>query len=96
MKKTIYIMLAEEKAKLDIAKVFSKIYAYVSQFCISAFITYLLAQYLITVAYEERGYKAVGGEYIAIPVVFFMSYKFIGFVMKFVSVKVEKTWKKEK
>ena len=63
MRKTIYIMLAEEKMKLDIASIFSKIYAYAVRICISLFITYLVTQCLIAVAYSERGYKAVGGAY---------------------------------
>lgn len=96
MRKTIYIMLTEEKIELDIAKIFSKVYAYVAKICISLFITDLSAQYLITTAYEERGYKAAGGEYMLIPVIFFAVYKFIGLVMKFLSVKVVKAWKKKK
>lgn len=94
MRRTIYTMLAEEKIELDIAKFLSKVYAYVAKICISIFVTDLAAQYLITIAYEERGYEAVGGEYIAIPIVFLAVYKFIGFVMKFLSVKVAKAWKK--
>ncbi|MCM1179950.1 MAG: hypothetical protein NC347_06820 [Clostridium sp.] len=96
MRKTIYIMLAEEKMKLDIANVFSRIYAYAVRICISLFITALAAQYLIAAAYEERGYKAVGGEYLMIPVVFFVAYKLIGLVMKFLSAKAVKAWKKGK
>lgn len=90
MRKTIYIMLTEEKIELDIAKIFSKVYAYVTKICISLFITDLMTQYLIAVAYAERGYKAVGGEYMMIPVVFFVTYKLIGLVMKLLSVKVVK------
>lgn len=96
MRKTIYIMLTEEKIELDIAKIFSKVYAYVTKICISLFITDLVTQYLIAVAYAERGYKAVGGEYMMIPVVFFVTYKLIGLVMKLLSVKVVKAWKRRK
>lgn len=96
MRKTIYIMLTDEKIELDIAKIFSKVYAYVTKICISLFITDLMAQYLIAVAYAERGYKAVGGEYMMIPVVFFVVYKLIGLVMKFLSAKAVKAWKKRK
>lgn len=94
MRRTIYIMLTEEKIELDIAKFFSKVYAYVAKICISIFVTDLAAQYLIATAYEKRGYEAVGGEYIVLPVVFFVVYKFIEFVMRFFSVKVAKAWKK--
>ena len=96
MRKTIYIMLEEEKTKLDIANVFSRIYAYAARICISLFITVLAAQYLIATAYAERGYKAVGGEYMMIPTVFFAAYKIIGLVMKFISAKAVKAWKKRK
>lgn len=96
MRKTIYIMLAEEKMELDIAKIFSKVYAYVAKICISLFVTDLVSRHLIAIAYEERGYEAIGGEYIAIPIVFLAVYKFIGFIMKFLSAKVAKVWKKEK
>ncbi len=96
MRKTIYIILAEEKMKLDIASIFSRIYAYAVRICISLFITYLVTQCLIAVAYAERGYKAVGGEYMMIPVVFFVAYKLIGLVMKFLSAKSVKAWKKRK
>ncbi len=64
--------------------------------CISIFITALVARCLITFAYEERGYEAVGGEYMVIPVVFFAVYKLTGVIMKFLSGKAVKTWIKEK
>lgn len=96
MRKTIYIMLIEEKVKLDIEKIFAEVYASVTKICISLFITALVARQLIDVAYAERGYEAVGGEYIAIPVVFFGIYKVIGFIKRFLSVKVVKAWKKRK
>ncbi len=94
--KTIYIMLTEEKLKLDKEKIFSRVYAFVAKMCMSLFITALAAWYLITAAYEERGYETVGGEYLVIPVVFFIVYKFIGAIMRISLVKVVKVWKKEK
>lgn len=94
MRKTIYIMLTEEKIELDIAKIFSKVYAYVAKICISLFVTDLVSWHLIAIAYEERGYEAVGGEYIAIPIVFLAVYKFIGFVMKFYYQRWQKYGKK--
>ncbi len=96
MRKIIYIMLMEEKIKLDMDKLLSKAYAFTLKMCISLFITDLAERYLIAVAYAERGYEAVGGEYMVLPVIFFVVYKFIGLVMKFLSVKVVKAWKKEK
>ena len=96
MKKTIYIMLMEEKVKLDAEKIFAEVYASVTKIGISLFITVLVAQQLIDVAYAERGYRAVGGEYIAIPIVFFGVYKVIGFIKRFLSVKVVKAWKRGK
>lgn len=95
MRKIIYITLTE-KIELDVAKIFSKVYSYGAKIYISIFVTGLAARYLIAIAYEERGYEAVGGEYMVLPVVFFVVYKFTGFVMKFLSVKVAKAWKKEK
>ncbi|MCM1223751.1 MAG: hypothetical protein NC548_55800 [Lachnospiraceae bacterium] len=96
MRKTIYIMLAGEKTKPGIADVLSRAYAYMVRICISLFITDLAARFLIGFAFAERGYEAVGGEYIAIPVVFFGIYKITGLVGKFISAKVVKTWKKRK
>ena len=88
-------MLIDEKIEFDIAKIFSKIYGYATRICISILVTNLATQYLITMAYAERGYEAVGGEYIAIPIVFLIVYKFTGFVIRF-SIKVVKAWKREK
>lgn len=96
MRKTIYIMPAAEKKKMDIEIYFSKIYACAVKICISLVVTALAAHHLIALAYAERGYKAVGGEYIAIPIVFAITYKITGFTMKFISTKVVRKWKKEK
>lgn len=96
MRKTIYIMPAKEKEKLDIDSFLSKVYAYAVRVCISLAVTGLVAWYLIALAYAERGYNAVGGEYIAIPSVFFGIYKLTGLIMKFISAKVVRMWKKEK
>ena len=43
--------------------------------CYGLAVTYMVGRWAIHYAYLERGYDAVGGEYLLIPMVFLVAYK---------------------
>ncbi|MCM1221213.1 MAG: hypothetical protein NC548_42715 [Lachnospiraceae bacterium] len=44
------------------------------------FVTYAISKWTFYYAYAERGYEAVGGEYILIPVIYLTAYKAIQYL----------------
>lgn len=46
----------------------------------SFIVTYAIGKWAFYYAYMERGYEAMGGEYLLIPVTFYLAYKIIHFL----------------
>lgn len=74
-----------------ISRFFIKFILLVYRLCISGTITYLCTTWTIEFASSQRGYKAYGGEYFIIPLVFYTTYKGMGFLKRL----SQKTCKKE-
>ena len=57
-------------------------------------VSYFSSLLIIPFAYQERGYKAYGGEYILLLAIFIAAYKIISIFFKY--FRREKTWKRGK
>jgi len=53
---------------------------------IALVVTYVAGKWAVQYAYIERGYEAVGGEYIFILAVYWAAYRFIRFVFSIVAL----------
>lgn len=57
-------------------------------------VSYFSSLLIIPFAYQQRGYKAYGGEYILLFAIFIAAYKIISIFFKY--FRREKTWKRGK